>query len=227
MFLTRPLVTALDVVSLTMTLVNIESVSGAESELADQLEEVLRDLPHLSVERLGDTVVARTELGHLQRVALVGHIDTASFEAESLPARVEMGKLYGPGACEAKGGIAIMLKVAALGRYGRDVTLVFAAATDAGRAPWTEAVPELAAADVTLLVAPTDARVVVDGDGQPGSLVDLDITALSTGRRDDATASPSYGPGDPRVARTQEEFVPTAQLTECEHAVRTWVQAGL
>jgi hypothetical protein len=193
-FLSTPLVTALDVVSLTMTLVNIESVSDQEAELADQLEAVLGDLPHLRVERAGNTVVARTHLGHPERVVVSTHLHTAPIAEGSLPARVEMGKLYGPGACDAKGCVAIMLKAAALGSYARDVTFVFAGAGD-------QATPTPSAeVTATLRMAPTDARFLGEG------------------------ATLTYGPGDPQVAGTPTQFVPTAHLTECEHGLRTWLQ---
>ena len=48
---------------LTAQLVDIESVSGAEGPIADAIEAALRPLPHLTVERDGHAVVARTGLG--------------------------------------------------------------------------------------------------------------------------------------------------------------------
>jgi succinyl-diaminopimelate desuccinylase len=35
----------------------------------------------------------------------------------------------------------------------------------------------------------------------------------------------AFGPGDPQLAHTREEYVPTAQLTECEHVLREWLRA--
>ena len=52
-----------DPVALTRALVDIESVSGNEKEIADCVEEVLRGAPHLDVERYGHTLMARTDLG--------------------------------------------------------------------------------------------------------------------------------------------------------------------
>ena len=65
-----------DVVALTAALVDIASVSGNEEALADAVEAALRGLPHLEVERDGNTVVARTALGRAERVVLAGHLDT-------------------------------------------------------------------------------------------------------------------------------------------------------
>src|ERR1700709_1370305 len=91
-----PLLLALDVQSLTMSLVNIASPRGGEGALADSIEAALRNLRHLEVERAGDTVIARTNAGHDARVIVAGRLDVAA-EEDPL-AYVEMGKLFGPGA---------------------------------------------------------------------------------------------------------------------------------
>ena len=54
---------------LTVVLCDVESVSGSETALADRVESALRDVPHLSVDRDGDTVVARTSLGRAERAS--------------------------------------------------------------------------------------------------------------------------------------------------------------
>ena len=51
---------SLDAAELTVALCDIESVSGNEARLADAVEAALRGLGHLTVDRDGDTVVART-----------------------------------------------------------------------------------------------------------------------------------------------------------------------
>ncbi|MDR7280861.1 acetylornithine deacetylase/succinyl-diaminopimelate desuccinylase-like protein [Catenuloplanes atrovinosus] len=52
-----------DPVALTRALVDIESVSRNEKEIADCIELVLADAPHLTVHRQQNTIMARTELG--------------------------------------------------------------------------------------------------------------------------------------------------------------------
>ena len=54
---------ATDVFELTRQLVDVASESFAEQALVDLLEAELRTLPHLEVTRVGDNVVARTQLG--------------------------------------------------------------------------------------------------------------------------------------------------------------------
>ena len=46
--------------ALTAALTDIASVSGEESPLADAIERALAPLPHLAVDRYGNTLVART-----------------------------------------------------------------------------------------------------------------------------------------------------------------------
>ena len=51
---------SLDAAALTATLVDVPSVSGDEKVLADAVEEALRALRHLDVERDDNVVLART-----------------------------------------------------------------------------------------------------------------------------------------------------------------------
>ena len=106
-------------------LVDAFSVSGSEGPLADAIEAVVRDVPHLEVLRNGDAVVARTQLGRPERVVIAGHIDTVP-SAGNLPARVDDGVLWGLGSSDMKAGVAVMLRLAAdLATPTRDVTYVF------------------------------------------------------------------------------------------------------
>src|SRR5919199_508292 len=94
-----------DVVDLTRTVCDIESVSG------------------------GEAVLARTALGRPERVVLAGHLDTVPI-AGNLPTRLEggaeSGVLVGRGTADMKGGVAVQLKVAAaLAEPSRDITFVF------------------------------------------------------------------------------------------------------
>ncbi len=77
-----------DATTLTEQLVNIESVSHNEQAIADAVEAALKPLDHLRVSRLGNTVVARTELGRGERVVIAGHLDTVPLN-HNLPARLD------------------------------------------------------------------------------------------------------------------------------------------
>ncbi|MET0820637.1 MAG: M20/M25/M40 family metallo-hydrolase [Aeromicrobium sp.] len=236
-----PLPLPLDIASLTMSLVNIGSACGEEGPIADSIEQALRTQPHLTVERFGSTVVARTALGHPERVLLMGHLDTVPGAGVPV-AYVEMGRLFGLGACDMKGGLAVMLKAATLGTYGRDATFVFhdggeAAAGLSGLERLAQQHPDLLQAGLAIVMEPTDARVEVsDGDldapvvAELLTLVDTE-PVRATGRPGAArfdqlgVTALTFGPGDPGVARTPHEHVTTAQLAACEHVVRELLRA--
>jgi succinyl-diaminopimelate desuccinylase len=113
--------------ALTAALTDITSVSGAEGPLADAIERALGRLPHLSVTRHGNTLVARTALGRQERVVLAGHIDTVP-HAGNFPSHwdEERTRLSGVGTSDMKAGVAVQLRLAAgLAEPSRDVTYVF------------------------------------------------------------------------------------------------------
>ena len=86
---------------------------------------MLREVPHLTVDRDGDTVVARTDLGRAERVVIAGHLDTVPL-GDNLPCRVEDGRIHGCGTTDMKSGVAVQLRLAAhLAEPNRDVTYVF------------------------------------------------------------------------------------------------------
>ena len=103
---------AADPVDLCAVLVDVPSVSGDEGPLADLVEQALRALPHLTVDRDGDAVVARTRLGRDRRVLLAGHLDTVPV-ADNLPSRREGALLHGCGTSDMKSGDAVILHLAA------------------------------------------------------------------------------------------------------------------
>lgn len=101
---------------LTRAICDIPSVSGDEKTLADAIEEAITPLAHLEVFRHGNTIVARTDLGRPQRVAIAGHIDTVPINA-NLPTRdIEVDGepfIWGRGTVDMKAGTAVQLKLAA------------------------------------------------------------------------------------------------------------------
>ncbi len=154
---------------LTAQIVDVESVSGAEQPLADAIEAALTGLPHLTVHRDGNAVVARTGLGRDQRVVLAGHIDTVPVAA-NLPSRLERDALYGCGTSDMKSGVAVQLRLAAMvPEPNRDVTYVFydceeVEAERNGLLRISRARPELLAGDLAVLMEPTGG--VVEGGCQ-------------------------------------------------------------
>jgi len=171
-----------DAGQLTASLVDIESVSGAEKPLADAIEAALRELPHLSVHRDGDALVARTGLDRPQRVILAGHIDTVPV-AGNLPSHLKRGLLYGCGSADMKSGVAVQLRLAAsVPEPTRDVTYVFydceeVEAERNGMLRLSRRQPELLAGDFAVLLEPTGCTV----EGGCQGTLRAEITA--TGKR--------------------------------------------
>ena len=153
-----------DAVQLTEDLVNIESVSGNEQEIADAVETALRELNHLEVQRFGHTIVARTHHGHAERVVIAGHIDTVPLNG-NLPARRDEQALHGLGSCDMKGGVAIALRLAAtMPVTNRDVTYLFYECEEVeaernGLQLLSQSHPDLLQADFAILMEPSDGIV--------------------------------------------------------------------
>ena len=160
-----PLDLSLDAALLTAWLVDFPSESGSEKPLADAIETALRALPHLTVERYGNNVVARTNLGRAQRVILAGHIDTVPI-ADNVPSRLDAdGVLWGCGTCDMKSGVAVQLRIAAtVPEPNRDLTFVFydqeeVAADLNGLRHVAGAHPEWLEGDFAVLLEPSDGQV--------------------------------------------------------------------
>ncbi|SDH39565.1 succinyldiaminopimelate desuccinylase [Arthrobacter subterraneus] len=159
-----------DVAKLTADLIDIDSVSGNERVLADAVEDLLRSCSHLEVIRDGDSLVARTSLGRAERVILAGHLDTVPLprvpgSRGTVPSLWDGEVLYGRGATDMKGGVAVQLALAAaLTEPTRDITYVFydheeveAALSGLGRL--VEKYPAWLVGDFAVLLEPTDGTV--------------------------------------------------------------------
>lgn len=117
-----------DLLALTEELCAIPSVSGDEQSLADDIESRLRSVASsLRVERVGNNVMARTDRGLERRVVLGGHLDTVPPNGNSEPQR-KGDVLHGLGSADMKGGLAVLLDLAARASVQstrHDVTFVF------------------------------------------------------------------------------------------------------
>jgi succinyl-diaminopimelate desuccinylase len=153
-----------DVVTLTEALVDIESVSRGEQQIADAIEAALAPVDHLEVIRVGNSLVARTDLGRGERVVIAGHIDTVPLN-DNLPVRNDGTLLHGLGTCDMKGGVAVGLKLAhGVPTPNRDVTYVFYESEEIddrfnGLRLIGDARPDLLRADFAILMEPSEAVV--------------------------------------------------------------------
>ncbi|MFB7055374.1 succinyl-diaminopimelate desuccinylase [Streptomyces vinaceus] len=155
----------LDVAELTARLVDIPSESGSEKSIADAVEQALRTLPHLTVDRFANNVVARTFLGRAERVVLAGHLDTVP-AAANVPSRLDDdGVLWGCGTSDMKSGLAVQLRIAAtVTEPDRDLTFVFyeqeeVAAHLNGLGRIADAHPDWLSGDFAVLLEPSNGQV--------------------------------------------------------------------
>jgi succinyl-diaminopimelate desuccinylase len=153
-----------DLLLLTRDLVAFPSESHAEAPFVDWIADQLAPLGHLTVERVGDNLVARTTGSHATRVLLAGHTDTVPANGNAVP-RIEGDTLWGLGSTDMKGGLAVMLELArTVTQPAVEVTYVFyageeVAAVHNGLGHLFRDRPDLLAADVALLGEPTEAVI--------------------------------------------------------------------
>jgi succinyl-diaminopimelate desuccinylase len=153
-----------DLLAATAELVAIPSLSHGEAALADLVEGRLRPCDWLVVERVGDNVVARTTLGRSERLVLAGHLDTVPPNENERP-KVDGDTLWGIGASDMKGGLAVMLELATTTPApSMDLTWCFYACEEVGRSDsgllelWQQR-PDLLVGDAAILGEPTGALV--------------------------------------------------------------------
>lgn len=181
-------VQTISLLELATALVSVPSVSRGEAEIADAVEAALNVCPWLTVERVGDNVVARTSLGRSKRLILAGHLDTVPPVGANQTPVIEDDVLYGLGAADMKGGLAVLLFLAGtVPEPEVDVTWCFYACEEIahefnglGRL-WRER-PELLQADAAILGEPTGGLVEAGCQGTVRVTVTLAGTRAHTAR---------------------------------------------
>lgn len=150
-----------DLLQRTAELIDIPSPSLDEAALADHVEAELRSLPGLTVDRVGDNVVARTRLERTHRLLLVGHLDTVPANGNER-ARRDGDTLWGLGSADMKSGLAVFLELArTVPEPAHDLSFVFyvaeeIAAEHSGLLQLRDRRPDLLAGDAAVLGEPTD-----------------------------------------------------------------------
>ena len=167
-----------DVVTLTAQLIDIPSVSGNEKQIADLVESSLRACDWLTVERLNNNVVARTNLGRSSRVIVAGHLDTVPVADNDKAVIISAGGqlpvegstvsedvLFGLGSCDMKGGVAVALRAAVTVKEPVfDVTYIFYECEEIesarnGLAKIAAEKPEWLTADIAVLLEPSNSNI--------------------------------------------------------------------
>ena len=169
-----------------LALVKLSSVSREEALLATHFFDRLRTNPALEVERIGDNVVARTRGHHATRLLVAGHLDTVPGDVSA--ARIVGDDVYGLGACDMKGSLAVMLELALEQRArSSEVTWVFyareeIARSESGLMEIAELRPDLLDADVAILAEPTGGFVEAGCQGTLRLSLDLAGVRAHTAR---------------------------------------------
>lgn len=157
---------SLDLISRTAELVEIPSESHHETAIAEEVSKRLRAVDWLKVERVGDNVIARSNLGHKQRLVLAGHLDTVPANGNQTP-KISGDTIAGLGAADMKGGLAVMIALAEsldAKELAVDLTFVFYVAEEVARVhsgllQIDAKAPELLRGDAAVLGEPTGARI--------------------------------------------------------------------
>ena len=177
-----------DLLALTATLVDISSVSHHEQEIVSWLERELRAVPWLETVRVGDNLVARTNLGRRSRVILGGHTDTVPVNGDNGRATSDGATVWGVGAADMKGGLAVMLELArTVAAPAVDVTYVLYAREEvalvhSGLREIERERPDLLEGDVAILGEPTAATLEAGCQGTMRLRLTISGTRAHTAR---------------------------------------------
>jgi succinyl-diaminopimelate desuccinylase len=148
----------MDLAQRTLQLCQIRSPIGQEAEIAAY---VARET---SGERIGNAVVCGRVSGARPAVLLAGHLDTVPIQEGDFPARRENGRVYGRGASDMKGALAVMIELwqrLDRGALPLDLVLLFydreeGPIAENGLLPILERRPDLGKASLALCLEPTD-----------------------------------------------------------------------
>jgi succinyl-diaminopimelate desuccinylase len=145
----------------TASLVDVASVSRNEAELASMVAVELGAIPGIEVTRIGDNVIAKSSGRGGRRLLFAGHLDTVP-PAGNDRAEIDGDTLSGVGSADMKGGLAVMLALAALAaERSVDSTYVFYAREEIARSE--SGLLEIEKSDASLLEC--DAAIILEPTG--------------------------------------------------------------
>jgi succinyl-diaminopimelate desuccinylase len=169
----------------TLSLCQISSPIGHEGPLADHVERwALGRFPSEEVLRVGHSLVLGRLTDRRPTVALIGHLDTVPAHPSDGAPRIEGERVFGLGASDMKGGLAVMMALAEdLPRSELPVNLALilyereeGPYAESGLGPLFEARPDLSRVSFGIAMEPTDGVV------QVGCVGTVHATLKFTGR---------------------------------------------
>jgi succinyl-diaminopimelate desuccinylase len=173
-----------ELANLTLELVNLPSVSRRESELLDRVKALMPGESEGSVDEAALLYMPVSARPTARTVILAGHVDTVPV-AGNLPGKVGDGQVWGRGACDMKGALAVMLVLArelASGRIRSDLDVGFLffgreeiPITESALLPFLRGRRDLRC-DLAVVMEPTDNGVEL------GCLGNLNVTLTVRGR---------------------------------------------
>jgi succinyl-diaminopimelate desuccinylase len=142
----------------TLSLCEIPSPLGEEDRVAEHVARITGG------ERIGNAVVCGRVTGERPAVLLVGHLDTVPIQEGDFPARRADGRVYGRGASDMKGALAVMIELwNRMPRHRLPVELIVlfydreeGPLAQNGLLPVLTARPDLKKASLALCLEPTD-----------------------------------------------------------------------
>jgi succinyl-diaminopimelate desuccinylase len=155
----------------TLALCAVPSPIGEEAALCTQLEqEQAQRWPR--VQRIGNSLVLGSVTGQRPALALFGHLDTVPLQPGDFPARREGGHVFGRGASDMKGAVAVLLELfERIGPEERALLPVEPVVVlydreegpyeESGLMPVLQARPDLLKASLALCLEPTDLALQV------------------------------------------------------------------
>ena len=151
----------MDPIALLTRMVEIPSLSGEESALADFLVETMHGLGFQAhVDKAGNAVGTLGD-GPTE-IVLLGHLDTVPGE---IPVRIESGALYGRGSVDAKGPLAAFIAAATeVGRLaGKRIVVVGATEEEAASSKGARHVARTFTPDYCIIGEPSGTRAITLG----------------------------------------------------------------
>lgn len=154
----------MDLVKLCSDLIAIPSPSHSEEKISNYIFDLLQSFEGLSVDRIGNNVVATSHLGRGRKVIVAGHMDTVPANGNEFP-RISDGIINGLGSADMKSGLAVMIGLAQkAASLKSDVTFVFYVCEEvsskfSGLVEIGSVDSSILTADAAILLEPTSCRI--------------------------------------------------------------------